>query len=329
MPLFVPIIIGAAVAGLTGYGGKKGYDGLGAKRQAKAIGEAAEKRHKRHLDLLDSAHKHFTQKCAETDALRKEIWRSTLGRLMELMQALERKGHARTLQNFARFGVQPEQVQAFTAHGIESGPTMRGVLSAAGAGAGASALATGLVSSFATASTGTAISGLSGAAAQSATLAWLGGGSLAAGGGGMFVGTAMLGGITVAPAVAIGGFVLAAQGEKALTKATEYEANVNEEIARINRLIAFLHRAETRADELQNVMRRLDARASAALDEAFAMVDEFDDNNDVHIGKLSTTMLLCKALSELLHVKVLNDKNELSPDFDDFVARYRVIVEDA
>ncbi|MDM8564325.1 hypothetical protein QUF74_01580 [Candidatus Halobeggiatoa sp. HSG11] len=44
----------------------------------------------------------------------------------------------------------------------------------------------------ATASTGTAISGLSGAALTNATLAWLGGGTLASGGGGMAAGTALL-----------------------------------------------------------------------------------------------------------------------------------------
>lgn len=329
MPLFVPIIIGAAVATLTGYGGKKGYDGVSAMRRAKAIGEAAEKRHNRHVALFDSAREHLAQKLAQTHALRMEIARSTLGRVVELLQTLERKGRVRTPQDFERIGVKPEQVQAFAAQYVEAGGTIRGALSAAGAGTGASALATGLVSSLATASTGTAISGLSGAAAQSAMLAWLGGGSLAAGGGGMALGSLMLGGITVAPAVAIGGFVLAAQGEKALTKATDYEANVNMDVARINRLIGFLHRAETRADELQDLMRRLDARASAVLDELFANVDEFDDTNDVHVGRLRTALLLCKALSELLHVKVLNDENELNPDFDDFIARYRVILEDA
>ncbi len=45
---------------------------------------------------------------------------------------------------------------------------------------------------FGTASTGVAISSLSGAAATNAALAWLGGGALAAGGGGMAVGSALL-----------------------------------------------------------------------------------------------------------------------------------------
>jgi hypothetical protein len=55
-----------------------------------------------------------------------------------------------------------------------------------------SSAALGLASTFGVASTGTAISTLSGAAATNASLAWLGGGALAAGGGGMLVGTIVL-----------------------------------------------------------------------------------------------------------------------------------------
>ena len=52
--------------------------------------------------------------------------------------------------------------------------------------------AMGVATTFGVASTGTAISSLTGAAANSAALAWLGGGSLAAGGGGMAAGNAFL-----------------------------------------------------------------------------------------------------------------------------------------
>jgi len=59
-----------------------------------------------------------------------------------------------------------------------------------------------LIAAYGTASTGVAISSLSGAAAGSASLAWLGGGSLAAGGGGIAVGSI----------VATGGLALIAIG---------------------------------------------------------------------------------------------------------------------
>ena len=64
--------------------------------------------------------------------------------------------------------------------------------------AGVPSLVTGAVSTFASASTGTAIASLHGAAATNATLAWLGGGSLASGGGGVALGSTVLTGITAA-----------------------------------------------------------------------------------------------------------------------------------
>lgn len=77
---------------------------------------------------------------------------------------------------------------------------------AGGSGAGATLSALGvavatmgptaamsIATTFGVASTGTAISTLSGAAAANAALAWIGGGTLAAGGGGMTAGSAFLG----------------------------------------------------------------------------------------------------------------------------------------
>lgn len=69
---------------------------------------------------------------------------------------------------------------------------------AVGVGAGVAVIALGptaamgIATTFGVASTGTAISALSGAAATNAALAWLGGGALAAGGGGMAAGNALL-----------------------------------------------------------------------------------------------------------------------------------------
>lgn len=67
-----------------------------------------------------------------------------------------------------------------------------------------------------TASTGAAISGLSGAAATNATLALLGGGPLAAGGAGVAGGTALLAGIAAAPValLAVGGLIWATRRSK-------------------------------------------------------------------------------------------------------------------
>ncbi len=90
---------------------------------------------------------------------------------------------------------------------------------ALGAGALAGYATYGSVGLLGTASTGTAITGLSGAAAANATLAWLGGGSLAAGGAGMAAGAAVLGGIVAAPVLLIGGLVMKSKATGALEDA--------------------------------------------------------------------------------------------------------------
>lgn len=76
---------------------------------------------------------------------------------------------------------------------------------AAGAGVGvAASIGTmSLISAFGTASTGTAISSLSGAAATSASAAWLGGGSVASGGGGVALGGTLASGGTLVVAAAV------------------------------------------------------------------------------------------------------------------------------
>lgn len=99
---------------------------------------------------------------------------------------------------------------------------------AAGAGTGAASFAG--VGAFAAASTGTPIAALSGVAATNATLAWLGGGALAAGGGGIAAGTAVLGGLVVAPAaVAAAGFgSVKGRRERAAQRRTAQELDVAE-----------------------------------------------------------------------------------------------------
>lgn len=84
------------------------------------------------------------------------------------------------------------------------------VIGTVSAGAGAAFItgAMGVATVYGTAGTGVAISSLSGAAANSAAMAWLGGGAVASGGGGMAAGAAVLtgGAVVVIAAVAAAGY---------------------------------------------------------------------------------------------------------------------------
>lgn len=90
------------------------------------------------------------------------------------------------------------------ARSTQAAVVLGGITRSVGAGAAAASAVYGAVGLLGAASTGTAIASLSGAAASSATMAWLGGGALAAGGGGMALGTVVLGGLVAGPALLVG-----------------------------------------------------------------------------------------------------------------------------
>lgn len=117
----------------------------------------------------------------------------------------------------------------------------------------------GAVGALASASTGTAIASLSGAAATNATLAWLGGGALSAGGLGVAGGTAVLGATTLGIGLLVSAFYMDSKADEAVAnadanydKAREFEAN-GENICSLLRAIS------RRGTQLTDLLDRMDA----------------------------------------------------------------------
>lgn len=194
-----------------------------------------------------------------------------------------------------------------------------GLASAVGAGASAQAAALWGVSAFASASTGTAISTLSGAAAQSATLAWLGGGALSAGGGGVAAGGVVLGLVAVVPAILIGGMTLGVVGAHTKIKSHGFAATVEIEIERIALTQDMLGAAERRIEELRNLLGRLSENASRSLDALEACA--FDP--ELHASEFLRAYQLVTAVKEVLNTPVLDpDSGELSGASIEILRKY-------
>lgn len=193
---------------------------------------------------------------------------------------------------------------------VDQGRLLQGSVSAAVSAVVAQQAALNGVRALAVAGTGTAISGLSGAAAEGATLAWLGGGTLAAGGGGVAAGGMVLTGIAIAPALLIGGFTLAIQGDKALTQANKYEADVKTAEAEIDLQIDLMKRLCRRTDELRSVLDRLDERAIAAL----ADLSKLDFDPDQHLELFQQTALLMAEIGRVLSAPLLTEQGDLSQE---------------
>lgn len=144
-------------------------------------------------------------------------------------------------------------------------------------GAAAGGLTFAGVGAFAAASTGTAISSLSGAAATSATLAWLGGGSIASGGLGVAGGTAVLGGIVAVPvALVVVGFIHI-KGKKELREQRRIEFQLQQSATELRVSEARVEAATTTMDRASRVLNRLAELSTPLLDDLDSMVSEQDD----------------------------------------------------
>lgn len=222
MPL--PLILGGAALLMGGYAIKKGLDAKDnfdrasrKNREAREIVNDA----KEDLEIERRKAQESLERCAK---IGEKICKTTLldyqKHLQKLNRSVTKPKSIRNLSigstNFKTFNIQ----QAST----KIGDIAAGSISALGTGAMAGFATFGTVSALGTASTGTAIASLSGAAATNATLAWLGGGSLAAGGMGVAAGTAILGGIVAAPVLLVGGLLMSNRAEAELEKAeTNYQ----------------------------------------------------------------------------------------------------------
>ena len=189
---------------------------------------------------------------------------------------------------------------------------------AATAIAGVPTVVTGAVGYLATASTGTAISTLHGAAATNATLAWLGGGSIATGGGGIAAGTAVLNGIVGAStgilALASLGIISSMHYSKKLTAAEEYSKQVNEYRAKAEAAWDLMDRILRRADELKEATILLREKIEEQLQYMEPLIYDFCTDDKYYIDTFQRTALLVKSMSELSQVPILTEKGYVSDE---------------
>jgi len=144
-------------------------------------------------------------------------------------------------------------------------------------GFAASGATTAAVMALGTASTGTAISALSGAAATNATLAALGGGSLAAGGGGIALGTTMLGAATLGVGLLVGGVIFSCTGSKLSSKADKaWEQMISNE-QKINKICNYLFDLQRTAERYNATLLRMRSLYIKQLDKMRVVIESYPE----------------------------------------------------
>ena len=250
----IPLVILAAAAVATAFGGKKAYDGHKTKQEANEIQENAIKKYNNRKEQLDKIQNDTDENLNNLGLLELSIGQS-IGEFEkvanELLVKMEKSGYKNQ-----KLSIPSNQLSKINDLSISTTEFLAkvaaaGTASAAAAtGAAASFAVYGGVMTFAAASTGTPIATLSGAAAYNATMAAIGGGSLAAGGWGMAGGAMVLGAAAVAPILVVAGLAYALHAEKALTNAGEQSNKVNEALEKMNL-------AEVRLNKITNYIQRI------------------------------------------------------------------------
>lgn len=257
MPL--PLIVGgiAAIAGAVGVG--TGIRGGVKLKEANDTMRLAQSKQQASVSR-------FKEKNVEVTAIMDTLGNKELEILKsfdEFSNIIERIQGRPEFKAHSKEGVDLPEYEAEELKKISAGAgVLLGGLSGAAAGTAGGFAAAGATTSaviaLGTASTGTAISTLSGVAATNATLAALGGGSLATGGGGMALGTAVLGGATLGIGLLVGGIIFNATGSKLSDKADEayYQAIRTEE--EVDKIVTYLEELSKAASGFEDSLIKVE-----------------------------------------------------------------------
>jgi len=262
----IPLLLlgAAAVAGLGGI--KKGCDAIHDFGEAKRVGKNAEEKHRDAIARLEKRQREIQEEANTLGVLKNRVYQQTV--LEKFIPTYNKFMNIRTKYEDRQdtIAIRPENVRSFEQSAIGFTSAAKGLISAVSSGVAAGMGALGLAGAIGTASTTTALSALSGAAATNATLAWFGGGSLAAGGFGMAGGALVLGGIVAGPVLAISGFMAASKAEEAHTKALSYAKEVEIACEKIEALMAVVSAVRERIEEFTYVINELDTRLLDAIE---------------------------------------------------------------
>lgn len=258
MALPLLILIPAAIAAVTGVGSGI-HGGIKMKRATKKI-KKAEQNDKINLERLENTN---MDACKYMDILGRHEMQilASFGEFSDLFSRMHNR------PEFKEIKIGDVTIPAFNKSNIEEASIGASVLLGGLGGAAlgtagafaASSATTAAVMALGTASTGTAIASLSGVAATNATLAALGGGSLAAGGGGMALGSMVLGGASLGVSLLIGGVIFSISGSHVEKKADKAMEAMQDNERQINKICAYLNELIPAAKKYNRMLMQVNA----------------------------------------------------------------------
>ena len=258
MPLPLLFIGVAAATGAFGIGKtvKAGIDTNNAKQINKSANEIVENS----TDWLNAQRLACGRSLSQLGEQKLYVLSSTMTEFLDCFQRIKNVDFKDTegLDELKKMHIDEHDFQEMRTLVNFAGSLAGGAVAGTAGGALAAFGAYGAAQALAFASTGTAIASLSGAAATNATLAFFGGGSLAAGGLGMAGGTAVLGGLVAGPALMVMGLVAGHAAKKNLDQAITNRAEAVQIASQLDVASLQCETIRRRTYMFYNLLARLD-----------------------------------------------------------------------
>ncbi len=161
---------------------------------------------------------------------------------------------------------------------------------------------------------GTAISSLFGATATNATLEWLKGKTLPAGGLGVAGGTVMVGGVAVAPTFFLGGLIFSSKGEKSLEQAKENAAKADALDKCARAICENLDKLWEASAQMYVVLRSMDAlfgKFVGRLESLVAISDDCRTYSKENLNLVVNCFMIYEHMKHLLETKLMDQDGKL------------------
>ena len=317
MPL--PFILGALAVAAGGVGALSGIAGISLTKDANDTVKYANSRHEKNVERFEATEKGTQEAMDNLGKLELTI----LNSFDTFSDTIERIKNRPYFKPYEKNGVtlptyDPEELHAVS---VGAGVVLGGLSSAVAGTAGGFAAAgatTALITTFGTASTGAAIFGLHGAAATNALLATLGGGALAAGGGGMALGKIVLGGLMRGAGLLVGGIIFGVSGALLSEKAENAKKEMVKAEMKIDMICEYLNNLKNSANRFADALKRVNNRYNECYQIIANAVhtdnrcDWYDFTNEERLAT-QNAILLVGLLYNMCKVKLVLKQSEV-PD---------------
>lgn len=283
--------------------------------QAKHEYAKAAKETKRRIAVLNKEIDNFGR-------VRLECLNKTTRQFILCLNDLRQKSKTREFEYWEAIDIKKEHIAELKNLEMSTSQILTGTVAASALGAaaltGVPVMVTGTVAAVASASTGAAISTLSGAAATNAVLAVLGGGTLAAGGGGVAAGAAVLSAITYSAtggvAILAAGLIASAHYSKKLTEAKKHEKEAKIAIAKMEESWIIMDGIQKRINELKELTESLTCRAMHEMKYLMPLIPDFQVDDLYHLEVFQKCGLLVLAGCDLARAPIFDDQGDISEE---------------